>query len=197
MSDRYEGSDEMGSDGRADPALALENAKGRCGPADASEGVMLCDWRGRCTWASGEHLPVKAGEFVWDRLSAESQKEAKLLLSQVVTLRESQQLDVVQQDGDRFRGWLWPLDSPDTAVCILGLRIPAALVTLTNRELACLELLALGFDTRQMAEQLDVSMSTIHTHVKHARDKLGLPSFEAIISFAARYCYPPNRLLHA
>ena len=159
--------------------------------------IMLCDWRGRCTWTSGGALPVKVGELVWERLASDSQEQAKLALGKVVALRESQQLEVVHQDGDRFRGWLWPLDCPEMAVCILGLRIPGALAQLTDRERACLELLAQGLETRQLAEKLDVSLSTVHTHLKHAREKLGLTSIEALISFAARYCYPAGRPLDA
>lgn len=87
---------------------------------------------------------------------------------------------------------MWPLDSPDVAVCVLGMRIPAELGRLTKREKECLELLARGTETRDIAKQLDVSLSTVHTHLKRSREKLGLPNVEALISFAARYCYPPH-----
>ncbi len=159
--------------------------------------VMLCDWRGRCVWTSGGNLPVKVGEFIWEHLSSDSEDATKRAMGQVVALRASQQLEVIHQDGDRFRGWLWPLDCPDMAVCILGLRIPSALAELTDRERACLELLAQGLETRLIAEKLDVSLSTVHTHLKHAREKLGLANIEALISFAARYSYPAGRPLDA
>jgi hypothetical protein len=57
--------------------------------------VMLCDWRRRCAWTSGGDLPVKIGEFIWERLSPESSKQAKVALGQVVAIRDSQQLEVV------------------------------------------------------------------------------------------------------
>jgi DNA-binding CsgD family transcriptional regulator len=155
--------------------------------------VMLCDWRGRCVWVSAENVPVKIGGSIWERLTTESQQATKVALGQVVTVRETQQLEVVDQNGDRFRGWLWPLDSPDVAVCVLGMRVPRNLDQLTERERQCLELLAQGIATRQIAEQLDVSVSTVHTHMKAAREKLGLRSLEALISFSARYVFPPNR----
>jgi DNA-binding CsgD family transcriptional regulator len=66
---------------------------------------------------------------------------------------------------------------------------------LTGRECECLELLAQGIDTRDIATQLDVSLSTVHTHLKRAREKLGLPNVESLISFGARYCYPPHHPL--
>jgi DNA-binding NarL/FixJ family response regulator len=37
-------------------------------------------------------------------------------------------------------------------------------------------LLAKGTETRLIAAQLDVNLSTIHTHIKRAREKLGLAS---------------------
>jgi DNA-binding CsgD family transcriptional regulator len=157
--------------------------------------VMLCDWQGRSTWTSGGELPVTVGEYIWEHLSPESRKQAKLALGQVIVIRESQQLEVVYRNGDCFRGWMWPLDSPDIAVCILGSRIPGNLGRLSQRERDVLDWLAQGFEPRAIAETLDVSNSTIHTHLKHAREKLGLPSLEALISFAARYCYPVSRPL--
>jgi DNA-binding CsgD family transcriptional regulator len=155
--------------------------------------VMLCDWRGRCVWVSADELPVKIGAFVWEQLTAESQQATKVALGQVVTAREAQQLEVVDQKGDRFRGWLWPLDSPNVAVCVLGMRVPRNLALLTKRERECLELLAQGITTRQIAEQLDISINTVHTHMRGAREKLGLRSVEALISFSARYYYPAQK----
>jgi DNA-binding CsgD family transcriptional regulator len=162
---------------------------------DGAHFVMLCDWRGRCIWASAANYSVKVGEFIWEHLATESQEDTKVLLGQVVTLREPQRLEVIDQQGHRFRGRLWPLDSPDVAVCMLAVRIPRELALLTQRERECLELLAKGIETRAIANQLDVSASTIHTHLKRTRDKLGLLSSEALISFAARYCYPPDEPL--
>jgi hypothetical protein len=52
--------------------------------------VMLCDWRGRCVWVSADNLPVKVGEFIWHELTIKSQKETKVVLGQVVAVRETQ-----------------------------------------------------------------------------------------------------------
>jgi len=157
--------------------------------------VMLCDWRGHCTWASSTNVDLRVGQFIWQHLAAEAQEQIKTLLARVVTLRESQMVEVVNRRGERFRAWIWPLDSPDNAACITGFRIPSELVKLTQRERDCLELLAQGIDTRSIASQLDVSLSTVHTHMKRAREKLKLSSAEALISFAARYCYPSKQPL--
>jgi DNA-binding CsgD family transcriptional regulator len=128
---------------------------------------------------------------------AESQEDVKLALARVVALRETGQIEVFNRQGERFRAWLWPLDSPEVAVCLLGTLVPASLALLTDRERECLEWLAKGTDTREIAERLGVSLSTVHTHMRRARERLDLPSVEALISFAARYCYPANRPLDA
>jgi DNA-binding CsgD family transcriptional regulator len=159
--------------------------------------VMLCDWRGRCIWTSEQILPVDIGDPVWKNLTIESQEQTKVCIGRVIAARDVQQLEVVDQQGNQYRGWLWPLDSPEVAVCILGLCVPRNLKQLTDSERACLELLAQGTSTRAIADRLGVSVSTIHTHFRHAREKLGLPSLEALISFAARYCYPIGRPLDA
>jgi DNA-binding CsgD family transcriptional regulator len=155
--------------------------------------VILCDWRGICVWTSEAKSPVAVGELLWSHLTTESQREAKLALSQGVTLREKQRLEVDDQEGRRFRSWLWPLDSPETAVCILGLLVPRTIEMLTERERRCLELLAEGLETQRIAKEFDVSLSTVHTHLKNARKKLRLRNLEALISFAARYFFPLDR----
>lgn len=157
--------------------------------------VTLCDWRGYCIWLSVAAPRLKIGDFMWEHLDAKSQVNAKAVFSRVAALRESQQVEVENKDGERFRVWLWPLDSPDSAVCMLGMRVPIELALLTARERACLELLSQGTETKSIAEQLDISLSTVHTHLKRAREKLQLPNAETLISFAARYCYPTTKPL--
>ncbi len=152
--------------------------------------VMLCDWRGRSTWTSGNDSLGKVGELIWEHLALDSLEQAKHALGQVVAIRVPQVLDVVHKNGDRIRGRLWPLDSPEIAVCLLGSRVPGNLRQLSQRERDVLDWLAYGFEPRSIAEKLDISISTIHTHLKHAREKLALPTLESLISFAARYCYP-------
>ena len=152
--------------------------------------VMLCDWRGHCNWSSRISPYWKIGDFAWVNLNSESQQESKALFARVVTLRETQSIEVTNQQGDRFRCWMWPLESPDVAVCVLGMEIPTAIGRLTDREKECLGLLAQGIETREIARRLEVSLSTVHTHLKRSREKLGLPNVEALISFAARFCFP-------
>ena len=157
--------------------------------------IVLCDWRGHVNWVSQLESTLVIGELCWVNLNTESQHNARSQFAKVVALRETRTFEVVNQEGIRFRCWMWPLDSPDIAACILTKRIPTELSLLTARESECLELLAQGFDTREMARELDVSLSTVHTHLKRAREKLGLSNVESLISFAARYCYPAHHPL--
>lgn len=159
--------------------------------------VILCDWRGEIVWISTAFSLAKVGDLAWSFLTPESQLRAKEAHSKVASLRETHTLLVENQEGKHFRCWLWPLDSPAIAVCGLGREVPAKLSELTERESECLAMLALGTDTNEIARKLDVSVSTIHTHLKNAREKLEIPSIEALISFAARYCYPPDHSLTA
>ncbi|MGD9722513.1 MAG: response regulator transcription factor [Pirellulales bacterium] len=159
--------------------------------------VMLCDWRGHCVWSNTKLPRIKVGDFVWSQLTRASQAVAKTALGRVVTLRENESIEVVNMDGDRFHAWLWPLNSPEVAVCVLGIRVPRNLDRLSKRERAMMELLAQGIETRAIARQLDVSLSTVHTHMRRVREKLKLRSIEALISFAARHCYPADRALSA
>ncbi len=152
--------------------------------------VMLCDWRGHIVWASPNKGLPAIGDMAWSHLNGESQDRAKVAYAKVASLREMQTIELTNQEGRRFRCWIWPLDSPETAVCVLVREVPAALGELTDREFECLGMLAQGIDTREIAETLDVSLSTIHTHLKRAREKLQLSSVEELISFSARFCFP-------
>ena len=165
-------------------------------PVYENVAVMLCDWRGHIVWYSRAESNLRVGDFCWSSLPAETQELAKETYSKVASLRETQTLRVADIHGKHYRCWMWPLDSPEIAVCILLREIPAALSELTEREYECLELLAQGVETREVAERLNVSLSTVHTHMKRAREKLGLAGVEALISFAARYCYPRLLPLH-
>jgi DNA-binding CsgD family transcriptional regulator len=157
--------------------------------------IVLCDWRGHINWISRPDSALEIGELCWINLNPASQLDAKSQFAKVVALRETRTFEVVNQEGTRFRCWMWPLDSPDMAACILTKPIPTALSLLTARESECLKLLAVGIGTRDMARELDVSLSTVHSHLKRAREKLGLASVESLISFAARYCYPTHNPL--
>jgi DNA-binding NarL/FixJ family response regulator len=57
---------------------------------------------------------------------------------------------------------------------------------LTNREWQCLELLVGGLNTRAMAHQLNVSITTVRTHVQSLLAKLGVNSRLQAVTLAIR-----------
>lgn len=152
--------------------------------------VLLCDWRGQFVWASGTKHRLKVGEYVWSHLTVTSRETTQAAIARVVTLRENQSLVVENDCGMHYRTWLWPLNSPEVAVCVLGIRIPQELARLSEREIECLSQLAQGRSTREIAKTLGISISTTHTHLRRSREKLKLRTTEALIGFAAKYCQP-------
>jgi len=154
--------------------------------------VLLCDWHGRVVWKSGADDRAAIGEEIWKHASDRSRERLRTELAGVVTLRVKSMIEVESDRGNYFRFWMWPLSDPAIAVCILALRIPSELALLTNRERECLACLAQGMSTRDMAGELKIGLTTVHTHLRRSREKLGLGSVEALIGIAARYFITPE-----
>ncbi len=152
--------------------------------------VLMCDWRGRVVWGTATIERVRPGDLAWKYLVPESQERAKQAVARTITLGEKQVFEVHNDRHEHVRVWLWPLGTPEMAICVLGERIPSELARLTERELECLYCLAAGRTTREMAAKLDIGVTTVHTHLRNCREKLGLPGGEALIAYAARYCQP-------
>ena len=150
--------------------------------------VVLLDWQGRLVWVSSEDPQAELGQSAESYVREDFREMVAEAMTEVVTHRRSQELQVVSPLDEHFRVWMWPLDSPDVAVCALCLHIPDTLSKLTSRELDCLKLLAHGWSVGKIANRLEIAVSTVHTHFRRAREKLDLPSLEALISFAARHC---------
>jgi len=153
--------------------------------------VLLCDWHGKLAWKSTVTTRLEIGDYLWKNVSKRSKENLRAAVARVVTLRESCTLEVDNERGEYFRAWMWPLDEPDVAICVLGIRIPSELARLTDREKACLRCLAQGMSTRDISKELEIGLTTVHTHLRRSREKLGLASPEALISFAARYFFVP------
>jgi DNA-binding CsgD family transcriptional regulator len=152
--------------------------------------VGLCDWHGRIVWKSaGDRLQI--GEELWKNAAGRSRESLRTAVASVVTLRENRTLEVENKWNEHFRLWMWPLNDPDIALAALALRIPKELALLTDREAACLRCLAQGMSTRDIARELDIGLTTVHTHLRRSREKLGLTTGEALIGFAARYFFVP------
>ncbi len=152
--------------------------------------VTICDWHGRVVWLSGENMLLKSGEFAWQHAAEKQQEMCQAAISRVATLGEHQIIDCDNLKGDRIRSWMWPLQSPEMAICILSIAVPKELSSLSPREQETLGLLAKGHNTKEIAELRDVSVSTIHTHLRRAKEKTGCRNLESLTAFAARYCHP-------
>jgi len=156
--------------------------------------VVLCDWHGKVVWKTGVGDRVAIGEEIWKHGEKKSIERLRSALASVVALREECTIEVQSDRGEHFRFWMWPLGEPEIAVCILALRIPSELALLTDRERACLKFLAQGMSTRNIADELSIGLTTVHTHLRRAREKLGVVSAEALIGLAARcfFVSPPR-----
>jgi DNA-binding CsgD family transcriptional regulator len=153
---------------------------------------VLCDWHGCIVWKSGGDR-VQIGDEIWKNAATCSKDILRSAVASVVTLRENRRLEVENDRNEYFRLSMWPLSDPDIALCILATRIPSGLALLTERETACLRCLAQGMSTRDVAEELDIGLTTVHTHLRRSREKLGLLSGDALIGFAARYFFVPKQ----
>ena len=63
--------------------------------------------------------------------------------------------------------------------------LPAPITLLSDREIDVLRLLALGFTSKEVAEQLDIGVKTVDTYKGRATEKLALRSRAQIVRFAA------------
>jgi DNA-binding NarL/FixJ family response regulator len=62
---------------------------------------------------------------------------------------------------------------------------PAPITLLSDREIDVLRLLALGFTSKEVAEQLDIGIKTVDTYKGRASEKLALRTRAQIVRFAA------------
>ena len=71
--------------------------------------------------------------------------------------------------------------------------------TLSDRELQILRQIGQGKNTRTIAEELHISVKTVHTHRLHLREKLRLPDSQSVLRFAIEWArqgdFPKLRLL--
>ena len=152
--------------------------------------ITICDWHGIVKWIGGTGSVLKEGDTVWDHLGDDSQEQAKVTFARVVSLREKAVIELENARGNYFRAWIWPLDSPEMAVCILSVALPKSLQELTPREREILNLMSQSKSIKEIAANFDVSFSTVHTHLRRVRKKLNLTSSDSLYAYAIRYCHP-------
>ncbi len=83
-------------------------------------------------------------------------------------------------DRDAVRAVLDAAGAPTAA-------LPALPAGLTERELEILRLLAAGSTKRQIAADLVISQSTVHTHTVHIYAKCGVSTRAGLAMFAMRH----------
>ena len=104
-------------------------------------------------------------------------------------LERSQRADL-KLGGREHRLTCVPVD--DTVVCVLDRDAehdPDEFQLLTAREQDVLSLLADGDETQAVAKKLDVSESTVRTHVEKMRAKLGVRTRAALVALGFRFGY--------
>jgi len=70
----------------------------------------------------------------------------------------------------------------------------ALVATLSNRELEVFELVGRGQNTRAMAEQLDISVKTVESHVARIKEKLDLKNHTELLQQATLWLSEEQRL---
>lgn len=135
---------------------------------------------------SGYPAGVRAGELdpasrllaaadAWHTLSEDRPHRAALPPAEAARV-----ISGLPLDRDAVRAVLEAADAPRPS-------FPPLPVNLTERELDVLRLLSRGHTKRQIADQLFISHSTVHTHTVHIYAKCGVSTRAALAMFAMRH----------
>ncbi|HBJ33466.1 MAG TPA: hypothetical protein DDZ51_01645 [Planctomycetaceae bacterium] len=154
-------------------------------PGDAF--VAICDWNGIVKWLSNHTIKTQVGDLGWVNMLPGDGERFKQAFARTATLHERHIVEIASIDGLRYRIWMWAIGNPDLAVCTFNLMIPTEVDQLTDREREFLELLAQGLAIKEIASKLDVSINTVHAHMRNVKAKLLLSSPNEVIAFAARF----------
>ncbi len=154
-------------------------------PGDAF--VAICDWNGVVKWLSNQTIKTRIGDLGWSNMVAQDAERFKVAFAKTATLHEKACLEIESLNGLRYRIWLWSIGNPELAVCTFNLLIPTEIKLLTGRERELMEQLAKGLSIKQIAESLDVSVNTIHTHARNIKSKLNLGSSNEVAAYAVKF----------
>ena len=64
---------------------------------------------------------------------------------------------------------------------------PAAIATLSDRELDVFQMLGRGYSTRQISEQMNVGFKTVHAYCARIKEKLNLANINELVFHAIRW----------
>lgn len=155
--------------------------------------VTICDVRGILVWTNHPNPHYQAGAPIWDYASEPDRELVKDRISRAAFTNEPQEFDVRTDNGETYHVWVWPMRTENLGFCLVGSKLPHELSRLTARERDCLARLATGCSTLQIATEFDVSVSTVHTYMRRAREKLELASIEDLIAYSARHLSPAEK----
>jgi DNA-binding CsgD family transcriptional regulator len=154
-------------------------------PGDAF--VAICDWKGVVRWLSNHTIKTQVGDLGWSNMVEESAERFKEAFARTATLHERRSLEISSKNGLRYKIWMWSVGNPDLAVCTFNLLIPTEIELLTAREREFMEELGKGVALKQIAQSLDVSVNTLHAHLRNIKLKLKLGGTSEVVSFASRF----------
>ena len=136
-----------------------------------------------------------AGKLCWDVVGGLEGAEGLPCQQNCVGRLLSEGLERTQRADLRLAGrehCLTCVPMDDVAVCVLNCgaeRDPDQWQLLTTREQDVLSLLADGDETPAVAKKLNVSESTVRTHVEKMRAKLGVRTRAALVAVGFRFGY--------
>ena len=152
--------------------------------------VLICDFRGQVIWSSKENDNQKTAQFAWSESQPEDIEKFKSMISRSVAFGTCTTGEIHCRLGPVYRVWVWPLNSAEMSVCILGCQFPKELSRLSPSERKLMGQMSIGKSVRQLAQSFEIKVSTVHSHLRRIREKLKLESHEAVFSFAGKYCSP-------
>ncbi len=162
-------------------------------PGDAF--VAICDWNGVVRWLSNHTIKTQVGDWGWSNMIPEDAERYKEAFARTASLREPRVLEIASLNGLRYRIWLWSVGTPELAVCTFNLLIPKAIEQLTVRETELMRNLSPGKALKEVACEMDISINTLHAHVRSIRNKLDLVSTNEVLAYASRFFSQPDRSL--
>ncbi|MBL8888825.1 MAG: helix-turn-helix transcriptional regulator [Planctomycetaceae bacterium] len=174
---------------QSDPARVTGNLR----PGDAF--VAICDWNGYVKWLSNHTIKTQVGDLGWSNMIPGDAERFRSAFARTATLHERNMLEISSLNGLRYRIWMWSIGNPDLAVCTFNLLIPKDIEKLSERERELMALLASGKALKETAVLLEVSINTVHAHIRNIRAKLQLGSPNEVVSFAARFFHGEAEIL--
>ena len=149
--------------------------------------MAICDWNGIVKWLSNHTIKTRVGDLGWSNMIDDDAERFKAAFARAATLHENACLEIASLNGLRYRIWMWSIGNPELAVCTFNLLVPSEIELLTKRERELMQNLATGSTIKQISGVLDVSVNTLHAHIRNIKTKLSLSGSGEVASFAAKF----------